>query len=132
MKKHLISVSTNIEKIQSLFQMSQTTLQMISEINEVKYASIIIKEYYDVIRELLSVIILLNGYKTAGEGAHKTLIEFLEKKYPQFSKQDIMFLDDLRILRNKISYFVSTILEVKKIAGIISKAKAQKSRLNGR
>jgi hypothetical protein len=40
-----------------------------------KFTSHVVKEYYEVIRELITVILLLDGYKTHEEGAHKKLVE---------------------------------------------------------
>ncbi len=62
------------------------------------------KEYYEVIRELITVILLLDGYKTHGEGAHKKLIEYMEKNYAEFRGHEISLIDDLRLIRNKIAY----------------------------
>ena len=45
----------------------------------ISLVSNITKEYYDLIRELISVVLLLDGYKTYGEGAHKKLIEYLNQ-----------------------------------------------------
>ena len=69
-----------------------------------KFSSNITKEYYDVIRELASIVLLLDGYKTYGEGAHKKLIEYLQINYKEFSEYEISLMDDLRITRNKIAY----------------------------
>ena len=85
-------------------KMVETTLEMIKQIDQTKFPSNLTKEYYDVIRELMSVILLLDGYKTIGEGAHKKLIEYLEDNYKQFEKNEITLINDLRITRNKISY----------------------------
>ena len=71
----LIKVTPNREKADSILNMVNKTLEMISEIDAEKFPSNVIKEYYEVIRELLSVLLLLDGYKTIGEGAHKTLID---------------------------------------------------------
>ncbi len=57
-----------------------------------------------IVRELISVILLLDGYKTYGEGSHKRLIEYLENNYKQFSEREISVINELRILRNKIAY----------------------------
>jgi hypothetical protein len=84
--------------------MVETTLEMIDTIDSKKFTSHVVKEYYDVIRELITVILLLDGYKTHGEGAHKKLIEYIEKNYAEFKVHDITLIDDLRIIRNKISY----------------------------
>ena len=84
--------------------MVEVTLRMIEEINTEKFPSNIIKEYHDVVRELISILALLDGYKTIGEGAHKELIDYLKDNYSQFSQQEIIFLDQLRTNRNRITY----------------------------
>ena len=56
------------------------------------------------IRELISVILLLDGYKTYGERAHKKLIEYIQTKNVGFSEYEILLIDDLRITRNKVAY----------------------------
>ena len=100
----LIKVTPNKEKAKSILRMVDKTLEMINELSVEKYPSNIIKEYYDVIRELLSILLLFDGYKTIGEGAHKTLIDYIKKNYKQFSNYEIFLMDDLRITRNKIAY----------------------------
>ena len=70
----------------------------------VKFSSNVTKEYYEVIRELISIILLLDGYKTAGEGSHKKLIEYLKSNYTAFSGYEISLIDNLRVVRNKIAY----------------------------
>jgi hypothetical protein len=45
-----------------------------------------------VIRELISVVLLLGGYKTYGEGAHRKTIEYLSKHYKEFTEQEISTL----------------------------------------
>ena len=52
----------------------------------------------------MTIILLLDGYKTYGEGSHKKLIEYLELNYREFDKSEIYFIDDLRNIRNKIAY----------------------------
>jgi len=84
--------------------MVDTTIEMIKVIDAGKFSSNVTKKYYDVIRELLSVILLLDGYKTYGEGAHKKLIEYVQSNYKEFSEYSISLIDDLRITRNKIAY----------------------------
>jgi hypothetical protein len=84
--------------------MVDTTIEMIKLIDTNKFSSNVTKEYYDVIRELISVILLLDGYKTYGEGAHKKLVEYLQHNYKEFKEYEISLIDDLRIIRNKIAY----------------------------
>mgnify|MGYP001566898438 FL=1 len=86
MKEDLIRTTPNKEKAGSIFKMVETTLEMIKQIDRTKFPSNIAKEYYEIIRELISIILLLDGYKTIGEGAHKRQIEYLEANYREFSK----------------------------------------------
>jgi len=58
--------------------MAETTLEMIDSLDPERFPSNVLKEYYGVIRELIQVILLLDGYKTVGEGAHKRLIDYLD------------------------------------------------------
>ena len=50
------------------------------------------------------VVLLLDGYKTYGEGAHRKLIEYIQSNYKALSEYELSLIDDLRITRNKISY----------------------------
>ena len=101
----LIRITPNIEKAKSIMKMSKSTLVMIKDIDRNRFPSNIIKEYYDVIRELVGVIMLLDGYKIIGESAHKDAFEYLKKNYSKhFKMQQLMFMDSLRVLRNDISY----------------------------
>jgi len=104
MEEGLIRITPNKEKTKSILNMVETTLEMIKHIDIAKFSSNITKEYYDIIRELMTVVLLLDGYKTYGEGAHKKLIEYLKANYKEFDEYEISLIDDLRITRNKIAY----------------------------
>ena len=104
MEEGLIKVTPDKEKAKSILKMVDTTIEMIKVIDITKFSSNITKEYYDVIRELISVVLLLDGYKTYGEGAHKKLIEYLQTKNAGFTEYEILLIDELRITRNKVAY----------------------------
>ncbi len=104
MEEGLIKTTPDKEKAKSILKMVDTTIEMIKLINIAKFSSNVTKEYYDVIRELISVVLLLDGYKTYGEGAHKKLVDYLRIEKKDFSEYEILFIDDLRIIRNKIAY----------------------------
>lgn len=104
MEDELIKITPNKEKARSILKMANTTLEMIKGIDVNKFPSNVTKEYYDIIRELLTVVLLLDGYKTLGEGAHKKLIDYLDSNYSEFDKSEISLIDNLRITRNKIAY----------------------------
>ena len=99
-----LKIMPDKEKAKSILKMVNITLEMIKLIDKNKFPSNVIKEYYEVIRELISIILLLDGYKAIGEKAHKKQIEYLESKCKEFNKPEIMLIDELRIIRNRISY----------------------------
>ena len=104
MQNDLVRVTPNKEKARSILRMVETTLDMIKQIDKRKFPSNIAKEYYDVIREMISILLLLDGFKAYEEGAHKKQIGYLELRYKAFSKSEIILIEDLRIDRNKIAY----------------------------
>mgnify|MGYP001612418696 CR=1 FL=1 len=121
--EELTKITPDKEKAQSILKMVETTLEMINLIDKTKFPSNITKEYYEIIRELVSIILLLDGFKTIGEKAHKRQIEYLEANYKEFSKAEIIQIDDLRITRNKIAYdgfFVKESYIDRKLKEIIS------------
>jgi len=101
----LIKVSEDKEKARSMLKMAKQRLEMLNTLDTAKYTSLVIEGYYEVIKELIASILSLDGYKTKGEGAHKTLIDYLGDAYDsEFKPSDIYFLDDLRKIRNRINY----------------------------
>ena len=102
--EELIRVTPDKEKAQSILKMVETTLEMIKEIDKSKFPSNVAKEYYEAMRELISMILLMDGYKAVGEGAHKKQIGYLEISYKEFTQYEIAFIDELRVTRNKIAY----------------------------
>lgn len=64
-------------------------------------SSLILADYYEVIKELITGVLFVDGYKTL---SHKDLFEYLSTKYKDFSSSELSLLDDLRTLRNRISY----------------------------
>ncbi|MDP1695471.1 MAG: hypothetical protein Q8L29_01000 [archaeon] len=104
MEETIKRITPDKEKAKGILNMVETTLKMIEQINQDAFPSNITKEYYEVTRELISIILLLDGFKTTGDGAHKRQIEYLEANYKEFSRTEIVLIDDLRITRNKIAY----------------------------
>ncbi len=100
----IIRITPDKEKAKSIKKMSEITSEMIKTIDIERFPSNILKDYYDVIRELITAILLLDGYKFIGEEAHKKSIQYIEQNYNEFTKYEIVMLDDLRILRNKVAY----------------------------
>lgn len=102
--ENVIRVTPNKEKTISILKMVEISLERIKTTDRNKFSSNITKDYYDVIRELISVILLLDGLKVVGEEAHKTLIRYFGDNYRNLERSEIVLVDELRILRNKITY----------------------------
>jgi hypothetical protein len=99
----LIKTDINKDKAKSILNMVDSTLNMICDLDKKKYPTHVLKEYYEVIRELMSVVLLLEGYKTTGDRAHYYLIKnIFDNKI--ISQEEYLFVDELRIVRNRILY----------------------------
>ncbi len=96
-------VNVDQKKAVSLLNMAKITLERLNETNLEKYPTNTIKDYYDVLHELMESLISLEGVKIKGEGAHKELIDYVCEKY-NFELQIKYFLQDMRDYRNRISY----------------------------
>ncbi len=97
----LIKITPDNEKARNLFKMVSLIEERIKEQDKNKMSSLIIADYYEIIKELITAILLIDGYKTL---SHKDLIDYLKEKYNEFNANEISILDDLRILRNRVSY----------------------------
>jgi len=96
----LIKITEDMEKAKSLLKMAETKERMLSSTKK-EFSSQIVEGYYDVIKELITAVLCIDGYKTL---SHKTLIEYLKINYKQFNGYETAFIDKLRIIRNRISY----------------------------
>jgi hypothetical protein len=91
------------EKAKSIFNMALEREKSISDLKHTKFATIVTENYYEIIKELATAILLLNGIKAVGENAHKEIINSM-KKHAKFNDEDISVLQDLRLKRNKSMY----------------------------
>ncbi len=90
-------------KAKALLRMAELVVSRIRETSTSKYASQILKDYYDALHGLMEALAAAKGVKTEGEGAHEKLIEWAAKECG-FSESDRQFLHMLRRYRNRISY----------------------------
>ena len=100
----IITITPDRKKAVSIFKTAETTLEMIGTIDIRRFPANVAKEYYGVIRELISAIMLLDGLTAKGEGAHKSMIEYLELEYKEFQAKEIKLINELRMTRNRITY----------------------------
>jgi len=97
--EEIFKISINPIRAQSLKEMA---LERFGDIRNEKKPYKIVEEYYEIIKELITALMYTEGLKTL---SHKTLVYYLEKNYKEFTKQEIILVDDLRKLRNDIIYY---------------------------
>ncbi len=96
-------VFPDIEKTKSIFKMALEREKSLLKLDYKLFATIIAENYYEIIKELSTALLLLEGIKFVGENAHKEIIDGM-KKYADFSEEEISISQDLRIIRNKSMY----------------------------
>lgn len=96
----LIKVSEDKEKAKSINKMANAIVQRIDLTDKEKFSSLVISDYYEVIKELITAILACEGLKTL---SHKILIE-QSKKFSGINESDYYLIDELRIIRNMINY----------------------------
>ncbi len=91
------------EKVKSIIKMISEREKFVSVIGKKEFSTIIAENYYEIIKELSTALLLLNRIKIIGENAHKEIIDSLAE-YAKFTPYEISLLQDLRIKRNQSQY----------------------------
>ena len=122
MDEEIFKISKNIVRANALRELAQ---ERFDDIKKETKPYKIIEQYYEVIKELITSIMYLDGFKTL---SHKALIYYLEENYGKyFSKDQFILMDEARRLRNDIGYYGKKVDSVflanneKKMKEIISK-----------
>jgi len=97
----LINITPDKEKARSILKMASLIEERIQKQDREKMAALIIVDYYEIIKEIITSILLIDGFKTL---SHRDLIDYLQKKYPGFNTHEISILHNLRVLRNRAAY----------------------------
>lgn len=104
----ILRVTPNRLRADSLIEEAEKRRKFVKELLEkVKItdenANYYIESAYDAIMELLRGKLILDGYKSRGEGAHEAEIAYL--RILGFSEHDVRFVNTLRYSRNGIKYY---------------------------
>ena len=99
----IIKAKSDVKKVLSIMELVKNREESILLLDFEKFSTIVSEFYYEIIKELSSALILLEGFKSVGENSHKDLIDFL-LRYKGISEKEISLIHDLRIRRNKSSY----------------------------
>jgi len=66
-----------------------------------KYPSLFLEGYYEIVKELLTSVLLLDGWKATN---HECLFAYIKEHYGNTLEMDTDFLLELKDLRNNIDY----------------------------
>ena len=99
----IIKTAPDKERAKSLSKVVKQREDYIAAVNADKFPSVVAEAYYEIIKELMTAISLSDGFKAIGENAHKDLVDYLSN-YKEFTREEIVLVNDLRIKRNKLMY----------------------------
>lgn len=97
----LLRTTKDRERVKSILEMVELIEKRISKEDKSKFTPLILSDYYEIIKELLTAVLLCDGFKTL---SHRDLIKYLEEKFTEFNRSEIVEIDRLRIMRNRIVY----------------------------
>jgi len=125
--EYIIKISPDKEMVKSILSMVEIRELRIKETNREKFVSLLVEDYYEVVKELATSIMNLDGYKTL---SHKELFIWIKKRYSEFTDEVINIINNLRTTRNNVVYegffvkehYLAKKLEV--IDGVIFKLKS--------
>ncbi len=101
-KEFIRNTEIDASKINSLLKTSDLRLKDIRNkkvTNE--NVSFVIEGYYEVIKELLTALLLSYGFRSKN---HQCLISFFYDKYPKY-ESEAFFISQLSFLRNRLNYY---------------------------
>jgi len=95
-------IKENPEQAKALIKLAERRLDSIKKRKKDEYPQLLIESYYEAIKELISSLLAIHGYKSY---SHECLISFLQEYYPDFlDEYQLRFLDNMRKLRSDIQY----------------------------
>jgi hypothetical protein len=107
----IIKIKPDIQKAKSMFRFTLERVKVLGELKKVGFPTIVAESYYEIIKEISNCFLLLQGFKSVGENAHKDLFFFLFSK-GFLSEEDLSLVDDLRFRRNGSAYYGKKIKQI--------------------
>ena len=87
------------EMAASILKMIDVRIRALNVLDKREFSSRIAEGYYEIVKEALTALMALDGYKTL---SHEVLIGYLKEFFPEFTEHEVMLADRLRQMRNKI------------------------------
>lgn len=98
MEDEVIKVTPDKEKAKNLYKMIKIILNRIKNTDRNSFTSLIVSDYYEVLKELITAILICKGIKIL---SHKLLIEQIKS---ELTEEEYYLVDEIRVIRNKINY----------------------------
>lgn len=98
LKEHIQKIEPSKETAESLSKMAELRLKFWSQKFDNKFTPILIEGYYEIIKELLTALLYIEGLKSDN---HECLIAYLSNKYPQL-KYETEIIYQLKNIRNDL------------------------------
>ncbi|MFH1683102.1 MAG: hypothetical protein ABIA37_04865 [Candidatus Woesearchaeota archaeon] len=124
-KEFIRKVTPDEEKIRSIKEVAESRLRFVKTAEPTKEnVSFIIEGYYEIIKELLSALMLKDGLKSKN---HQCLITHFYRKNPDY-EFEANLISQLSYLRNRLNYYGEAIdisfynknkEEIEKLIGIL-------------
>ncbi|MCK5022639.1 MAG: hypothetical protein KAS04_00555 [Candidatus Aenigmarchaeota archaeon] len=100
-KNEIRKVRKDKSMARSIYKMIEVRSKAIKLLDNEMFTSLKVESYYEIIKEIITAMMVIDGYKTL---SHEVLIGYLKEFHDEFADSDIIFIDGLRQLRNKIAY----------------------------
>ena len=94
-------IAPDRQMAKAILKMIEVRMKALNLVDRKEFASLVVEDYYEITKEAITALMALDGYKTL---SHEVLVAYLKEFYPQFSESEILLVDQLRQLRNKIAY----------------------------
>lgn len=102
-EKTIKKIEPDKERVRNMLEIidiRQEFWDSLSRIVDDKYSSLLVEGYYEIIKELLTAYLNLNGLESYN---HECLIRYFQKENPELDVEAEK-MDELRRVRNKIDY----------------------------
>lgn len=101
-EKEIMKITPDRERAVSMLFMVEKRMEAISLMKtNPEFATFVLEGYYESIKEMATALMYIDGYKTL---SHEILVGYLEEFYTEFTDSEIFFIDEIRVLRNRIAY----------------------------
>lgn len=105
MTEEIFKITIDKVRAKSLLEQSKDRLEIMKFIPKDRIYKIV-EDYYEIIKELLTAIMYLDGYKTL---SHVKLIEYFSENYNNLSFDEVKIIDSMRKSRHGIVYYAEKI-----------------------